>query len=54
MRGANEKNKDTTRSQAVLTYCALIGAISLARVVSDEKFSREILETVAAQLKMRH
>ena len=39
------------RSQAVLTYCALVGAIGMARAVSDEELSREILKTVAQRLK---
>jgi len=39
------------RSQAILAYCALVGAITMARAVSDEKLSREILKTVAHQLK---
>jgi len=42
---------DDARSQAILTYCALIGAIGMARAVSDEKLSREILKRVASQLK---
>jgi len=39
------------RSQAVLTYCALVGAIGMSRAVSDERLSREILKTVAKGLK---
>jgi len=38
---ANEKNKRGTRSQAILTYCALVGAIGVARAVSNEQLSRE-------------
>jgi TetR/AcrR family transcriptional repressor of nem operon len=34
-----------------LTFSALVGAMSLARAVSDEALSREILNTVAALLK---
>jgi hypothetical protein len=48
------KDKSAARSQAVLTYCALIGAIGVARAVSDEWLSREMLKTVAARLKERH
>jgi TetR/AcrR family transcriptional regulator, transcriptional repressor for nem operon len=44
-------NKSTARSQAVSTYCALVGAISLARAIADEQLSREILKTVAQRLK---
>ena len=47
----NEKGKGTARSQAILTYCALVGAIGVARAVSDEHLSREILTTVAQVLK---
>jgi TetR/AcrR family transcriptional regulator, transcriptional repressor for nem operon len=46
-------NETDARSQAVLTYCALAGAISTARAVSDEELSREILKTVAQRLKNR-
>jgi TetR/AcrR family transcriptional repressor of nem operon len=48
---ANEKKKRGARSQAILTYCALVGAISVARAVSDQQLSREILKTVAQLLK---
>jgi TetR/AcrR family transcriptional regulator, transcriptional repressor for nem operon len=33
------------RSRAILTVSALLGAVELARVVSDESLSREILES---------
>ena len=49
--GTNEKYKGGARSQAILTYCALIGAIGVARAVSDQQLSREILKTVAQLLK---
>jgi len=39
------------RSQAILTFSALVGAMSLARTVSDEALSREILKSVAELLK---
>ena len=39
------------RSRAILTYSALVGAIGLARAVSDEALSREILKTVSELLK---
>jgi TetR/AcrR family transcriptional regulator, transcriptional repressor for nem operon len=45
------KDKHTTRSRAILTFSALVGAMSLARAVSDEHLSREILKTVAELLK---
>ena len=48
---ANEKNKRGARSQAILTYCALVGAIGVARAVSDQQLSGEILKTVAQLLR---
>ena len=45
------KAKRTARSRAILTFSALVGAMALARAVSDEALSREILETVAEFLK---
>jgi len=50
IREAGEENK-AARSRAMMTYCALVGAIALARAVSDEQLSREILKTVARLLK---
>jgi len=51
IRDTNERGKSSVRSRAVLTYCVLIGAISMARAVSDDQLSREILKTVAQALK---
>jgi TetR/AcrR family transcriptional regulator, transcriptional repressor for nem operon len=45
------KDKRTARSKAILTVCALVGAVSLARAVSDDALSLGILETVAKLLK---
>ena len=45
------KDKRAARSRAILTFSALVGAMSLARAVSDESLSREILRTVAELLK---
>jgi TetR/AcrR family transcriptional repressor of nem operon len=45
------KNKRQARSRAILAFSALVGAMSLARAVSDEDLSREILNTVADLLK---
>jgi TetR/AcrR family transcriptional regulator, transcriptional repressor for nem operon len=45
------KDKRTTRSRAILTFSALVGAMSLARAVSNEALSGEILNTVAELLK---
>jgi TetR/AcrR family transcriptional regulator, transcriptional repressor for nem operon len=45
------RDERTARSQAILTFSALVGAMSLARAVSDEALSREILKTVGEHLK---
>src|SRR6202011_5209068 len=45
------RDKRTARSRAILTFSALVGAMSLARAVSDKALSREILKTVADLLK---
>ncbi len=45
------RDKRTARSRAILTFSALVGAMSLARAVSDEALAREILETVGELLK---
>jgi TetR/AcrR family transcriptional repressor of nem operon len=45
------KGKRAARSRAILTLSALVGAMSLARAVSDEALSLEILKTVADVLK---
>ena len=46
-----DNDAQAARSQATLTFSALVGAMSLARAVSDEALSREILKTVAERLK---
>ena len=45
------KDKRAARARAILTFSALVGAMSLARAVSDETLSQEILKTVADRLK---
>jgi TetR/AcrR family transcriptional regulator, transcriptional repressor for nem operon len=45
------RDKRVARSRAILIFSALVGAMSLARAVSDEALSREILENVGALLK---
>jgi TetR/AcrR family transcriptional regulator, transcriptional repressor for nem operon len=45
------KDKRAARSRAILTFSALVGAMSLARAVSDDELSHEILTTVADLLK---
>jgi len=39
------------RAEAIVLYSALVGAISLARIVSDEELSKEILSTVRKAAK---
>lgn len=51
IRDSTKTDKDTARSRAVTTYCAMVGAISMARTVWDKELSREILKTVALRLK---
>jgi TetR/AcrR family transcriptional repressor of nem operon len=51
IRNKNKTDGGSARSQAVFTYCALVGAIGMARAVSDEELSREILKTAAQRLK---
>jgi TetR/AcrR family transcriptional repressor of nem operon len=45
------KDRLAARSRAMLTFSGLVGAMALARAVSDEVLSREILKTVADLLK---
>jgi TetR/AcrR family transcriptional regulator, transcriptional repressor for nem operon len=51
VREANGNDKDGARARAILGYCALVGALSVARAVLDDQLSREILKTVAQLLK---
>jgi TetR/AcrR family transcriptional regulator, transcriptional repressor for nem operon len=46
-----DKDKDAARSKAILTFSALVGAMALARAISDKALSREILKTVKELLK---
>ncbi|WP_394842024.1 TetR/AcrR family transcriptional regulator [Pendulispora brunnea] len=39
------------RAHAILIWCALVGALTLARAVNDKKLSSEILDTVRGELK---
>jgi hypothetical protein len=45
------KDEGQARSRAILTCSALVGAIGLARALSDEALSREILKSVSELLK---
>ena len=51
IRDTGEKDKGAARSRSIMTYCAVVGAITMARAVSDQELSREILKTVAQLLK---
>ena len=51
IRNKNQADEGGVRSQAVLTYCTLVGAIGMSRAVSDKQLSREILKTAAQCLK---
>ena len=46
-----DKDKRAARSKAILTFSALVGAMVLARAVSDKALSLEILKTVKELLK---
>jgi TetR/AcrR family transcriptional repressor of nem operon len=45
-----DKDKRMARSKAIVTFSTLVGAMSLARAVSDEALSREILTVVGEYL----
>jgi len=45
-----DKDKGSARARAILTFSALVGAMSLARAASDEALSQEILKAVAGYL----
>jgi TetR/AcrR family transcriptional regulator, transcriptional repressor for nem operon len=47
----SRKDRRTARSKAILTLSALVGAVALARAVSDDALSLEILKTVSKLLK---
>src|SRR5260370_27217242 len=51
IRDTNKTDNATPGSRAFMSYCAMVGAISMARAVSDNELSREILKTVAQRLK---
>ena len=47
----DDRRAPAARAAAILTYAALVGAISLARTTNDADLSREILSAVARGLK---
>jgi TetR/AcrR family transcriptional repressor of nem operon len=49
---AGEKDK-SKRTNAITALATLVGAVSMARAVNDEKLSREILKSAADELKSR-
>ena len=53
IREAGEGNEGAARSRAIMAYCGLVGAINMARAVSDKQLSGEILKTVAQLLTRR-
>ncbi len=42
---------EDARARAILAFSAMAGAVALARVIDDEAQSREVLESVRAQLR---
>jgi TetR/AcrR family transcriptional repressor of nem operon len=46
-----ESPKKAKRAKAIAAWTSLVGAVSLARAVNDEKLSQEILKTAADELK---
>ena len=44
-------SRKTRRSKAITALATLVGAVSMARAVNDEKLSREILSSAAHELK---
>jgi TetR/AcrR family transcriptional repressor of nem operon len=52
LRQRDKKDARKARSRAILTYCALVGALTLSRAVADEQLSREILKAVAQMLRV--
>ncbi|MGB2667327.1 MAG: hypothetical protein WAK48_25225 [Candidatus Acidiferrum sp.] len=51
IRDASSEDKGDARSRAVMSFCALVEAITVSRAVSHEQLSREILKTVAQLVK---
>jgi len=47
---ASGPNKKIKRARAITALAALVGAVSMARAVKEEKFSREILASAAQEL----
>jgi len=47
------KDKDAARLKATFTFSAFVGIVGLARAVSDEQLSREILKSGAQFLKRK-
>lgn len=43
----------TRRAKAISAWATLVGALSMARAVNDEKLARDILKTAADELKAR-
>jgi len=43
--------RKSRRAKAIVALATLVGAVSMARAVNDEKLSRELLKSAAAELK---
>jgi TetR/AcrR family transcriptional repressor of nem operon len=46
-----DRRAPAARAAAIVLYCTLVGAVSLARATNDDALSREILTTVGKALK---
>jgi TetR/AcrR family transcriptional repressor of nem operon len=45
------RRKQEARALAIVTFSALVGAVTFARLVTDEALSQEILRTVRKAVK---
>ena len=43
--------KKLKRTKAVTAWASMVGAVSMARAVNDDKLSRELLKTAAGEIK---
>jgi TetR/AcrR family transcriptional regulator, transcriptional repressor for nem operon len=48
---ASDRPRSKKRMKAIAALSTLVGTVSLARAVNDEKLSREILKSAAEELK---
>jgi hypothetical protein len=52
--GSFEPNAVDRRRAAIVAWSAMVGAIMLARLVIDERLSKEILKVTRAALPLKH